>query len=286
MEPQLLADLASAVADGLPVDWDAMESSAKTPAERSVISQLRVLSSVSSVAQTPKSLDAESSDTQPPLSPADEVGSIAGEATKTAGHATWRHLTLLERVGQGGFGTVFRAWDSQLDKEVALKLIPAGTVASVIDFATGGEGRLLARVRHPNVVTIHGADLAEGQIGLWMEFVHGRTLRQIVEGQGPFGPQEALTMGAEVARALAAVHSSGLVHRDVKAQNVTREDGGRLVLMDFGAGEDLRSASPRKSTGTPVYMAPELFEGQRATAKTDIYSLGVLLFYLVTGKYP
>ena len=125
-----------------------------------------------------------------------------------------------------------------------------------------------------------------GQFGLWMEFVRGRTLRQIIEDRGPFGAHEALTLGAEVARALAAVHAAGLVHGDLKAQNVMREEGGRVVLMDFGAGDDLASTSPRRMAGTPVYMAPELFADQRATPQTDIYSLGVLLFYLVTGKYP
>jgi TolB-like protein/Tfp pilus assembly protein PilF len=95
-----------------------------------------------------------------------------------------------------------------------------------------------------------------------------------------------LTLGAEVARALAAVHAAGLVHRDLKAHNVMREDGGRVVLMDFGAGDDQESTAPRRMAGTPVYMAPELFADQRATPQSDIYSLGVLLFYLVTGKYP
>jgi TolB-like protein/Tfp pilus assembly protein PilF len=209
----------------------------------------------------------------------------ATAVTRTETPSTWRHLTVLELVGRGGFGAVHRAWDSRLDKEVALKLIPAGTTA-LLDAAIGGEARRLARVRHPNVVTIHGADSANGQFGLWMEFVRGRTLRQIIEERGPFGAHEALTLGAEVARALAAVHAAGFVHRDLKAHNVMREDGGRVVLMDFGAGEDLASTAPRRITGTPVYMAPELFADQRATPQSDIYSLGVLLFYLVTGKYP
>jgi TolB-like protein/Tfp pilus assembly protein PilF/predicted Ser/Thr protein kinase len=283
MEPGLLADLAVAVADGTPVNWDALESGVMTPAERKVIAQLRALASVRSVARSSTHDVAESSITES----ADATGVIHATATavtRTATPSTWRHLTLLELVGRGGFGVVYRAWDSRLDKEVALKLIPAGT--TLLDAAIGGEARRLARVRHPNVVTIHGADNADSQFGLWMEFVRGRTLRQIVEERGPFGAHEALTLGAEVARALAAVHAAGLVHRDLKAHNVMREDGGRVVLMDFGAGDDQESTAPRRMAGTPVYMAPELFADQRATPQSDIYSLGVLLFYLVTGKYP
>ena len=283
MEPGLLADLAVAVADGTPVNWDAVESGALTPAERNMIAQLRALASVRSVARSPTHEVDESSITE--TSDGTAVSdATATDETRTATPSTWRHLTLLDLVGRGGFGVVYRAWDSRLDKEVALKLIPAGT--TLLDAAIGGEARRLARVRHPNVVTIHGADSANGQFGLWMEFVRGRTLRQIIEERGPFGAHEALTLGAEVARALAAVHAAGLVHRDLKAHNVMREDGGRLVLMDFGAGEDLESTAPRRTAGTPAYMAPELFIDQRATPQSDIYSLGVLLFYLVTGKYP
>ena len=280
LEPALLADLAVAVADGTPVDWDAVESGAMTPAERHIIAQLRALALVRSVAT--ESSITESVSGRSVIAPS---APTLTSVTKTAAPSAWRHLTRLELVGRGGFGVVHRAWDSRLEKEVALKLIPSGrTVLS--DAAVGGEARRLARVRHPNVVTIHGADSADGQFGLWMEFVRGRTLRQIVEESGPFGAHEALTLGAEVARALAAVHAAGLVHRDVKAHNVMREDGGRVVLMDFGAGDDLASTAPRRMAGTPVYMAPELFVNERATPQSDIYSLGVLLFYLVTGKYP
>jgi serine/threonine-protein kinase len=284
MELGLLADLAVAVADGTPVDWDAVESGAMSPAERNMVAQLRALASVRSVARSSTHDVADSSITESPDAVA--VRHAPGTDDTTTGPAsTWRHLTLLELLGRGGFGVVHRAWDSRLDKEVALKLIPAGRTA-LLDAAIGNEARRLARVRHPNVVTIHGADSENGQFGLWMEFVKGRTLRQIIEERGPFGAHEALTLGLEVARALAAVHGAGLVHRDLKAHNVMREDGGRVVLMDFGAGEDLASTAPRRVTGTPVYMAPELFADQRATPQSDIYSLGVLLFYLVTGKYP
>ena len=288
MEAQQLNDVAAAIADGTPVDWESVESSASTPAEREIIAQLRLLATVGMVLRTgvPEGAAGRRGRASPPATrrSAEEAKHDRGWCRYPTSH--WRHLTVSEVVGRGGFGTVYRAVDPKLDKVVALKLIPAGaslrSEAEVL-----GEGRRLARVRHPNVVTIHGADHEEGYFGLWMEFVRGRTLRQIVERRGPFGSDEALLIGVEVARALAAVHQAGLVHRDVKAQNVMREDGGRLVLMDFGAGEDLRGVAARPGTaGTPMYMAPEVLNGGRATPQSDIYSLGVLLFYLVTGTHP
>ena len=99
------------------------------------------------------------------------------------------------------------------------------------------EGRLLARVRHPNVVTVYGAEQHEGAVGLWMEWVEGLTLKQQLAARGVLGGQEAALIGIDVCRAVAAVHKAGLLHRDIKAQNVMREAGGRIVLMDFGAGE-------------------------------------------------
>ena len=148
------------------------------------------------------------------------------------------------------------------------------------------EGRLLARVRHPNVVTVHGADRIDGRVGLWMEFVRGRTLEDVLGDQGPFGAEEATLIGLDLCRALSAVHAAGLMHRDVKAQNVMREAGGRIVLMDFGTGRDDLSDRPADVAGTPLYVAPEVLGGAPATAESDIYSVGVLLFHLVTGAYP
>jgi TolB-like protein/Tfp pilus assembly protein PilF len=150
------------------------------------------------------------------------------------------------------------------------------------------EGRLLARVRHPNVIAVYGADVRDGRVGLWMEFVEGETLEGRLHREGPLSAREALLVGIELCGALAAVHQAGVVHRDVKAQNVMREAGGRLVLMDFGAGEEStpRGGAFPSFAGTPLYLAPEMFFGEAATPQSDIYSVGVLLHHLVTGGYP
>ena len=199
----------------------------------------------------------------------------------------WSHLRLVERIGRGAFGEVYRAWDTRLDREVALKLLPADRSSG--DRAASAiihEGRLLARVRHPNVVTIHGAEQIADQIGLWMEFVRGHTLEQILEQGKVVSAAEAVGIGLELCRAMSAVHGAGLLHRDIKAHNVMRAEDGRIVLMDFGTGRELEDDASSDLAGTPLYLAPEVLQGQRATVRSDIYSLGVLLYHLVTGSYP
>jgi hypothetical protein len=200
----------------------------------------------------------------------------------------WGPFTLLEELGRGGFATVYRAWDPQLRREIALKvMLPSRLQASNGDSMLR-EGQLIARVRHPNVVTVYSVQREGEAIGLAMEFVRGRTLAGLVAQNGPMDAADAAAIGSHVCEALDAVHALGLVHRDVKASNVMREDNGRIVLMDFGAGRDLSGDQGAGSgiIGTPQYIAPEVLLGARVTAAADIYALAVLLFFLVTGTHP
>jgi serine/threonine protein kinase len=197
----------------------------------------------------------------------------------------WGHLRLMAHAGQGGFGHVYRAWDTRLDREVALKLLPAtrrrpsGGLVSAMD-----EGRLLARVQHPNVVTIYGAEQIGDIVGLTMEFVHGKTLSEVLACHVPFSVAEATEICLDLCAAVSAVHEAGVLHGDIKASNVIRDHDGRIVLMDFGAS---RAQGDRSmAAGTPPYLAPEVMKGQAVTVRSDIYSLGVLLFHLVTNEYP
>jgi len=198
---------------------------------------------------------------------------------------TWGPLEVRDHLARGAHGDVYRAWDPRLEREVALKLLrPDHGPESEAPFAIA-EGRLLARVRHPNVVSVYGADRIDGHAGIWMELVDGGTLRDLVELGGPLPPDEAIRIGVAVCSGLAAVHAAGLMHRDVKAQNVVRDRDGRTILMDLSAGHDEANPDDRLE-GTPLYLAPELLEGARATVASDIYAVGVLLFFIVTGRYP
>ncbi len=274
-ETRLMA-LASFVDEQQPIDWQAAEAQARDKEERAIVSELRVLANVARV-----SCDPDGELTMTPL--ADRRGGPAQPLPFTS----WGSLTILEVVGSGAFGTVFRARDN-LNREVALKLLMLGEPTSVQGARVLHEGRVLARVRHPNVVVVHGADKFEGHVGLWMEFIKGRTLEEELRTRGVSSAQEARLIGLDLCRALAAVHAAGLLHRDIKAQNVMREAGGRIVLMDFGTGRDSGwdDIPGVEMAGTPLYLAPEVFSGQSAGPTSDIYSLGVLLYHLVSGRYP
>jgi TolB-like protein/tetratricopeptide (TPR) repeat protein len=272
-EPKSIERLIESIADGGAIDWTAIEASASDDRERRLIGHLRLVAGVAEVHRTTPEEPAVNA--TPPI-PHDQA------------IARWGHLLLLEKIGEGTFGEVYRARDPWLDREVALKLFKSTTAATLPSTRVLTEARTLARVRHPHVVTVHGADVHDGRVGIWMEFVRGRTLSAMFAAQGPMSAGEAAVVGLELCRALGAVHAAGLVHGDVKAQNVMRESGGRFVLMDFGAGqfvEGQRSSAPR-AAGTPLYLAPEVLQGGRLTTQSDIYALGVLLYLLVTGTYP
>jgi TolB-like protein/Tfp pilus assembly protein PilF/tRNA A-37 threonylcarbamoyl transferase component Bud32 len=259
-EPLPLETLIESVADGRPVDWAAHTADVDAR-QRRVLNHLHLVASIAELHRTLGTHEASREPATQACVPGPDI-------------AVWGHLVLLERIGQGAFGEVFRARDSWLDHEVAVKLLKPGGSQLMASSRIIDEARALARVRHPNVVCVHGADIHDGRAGLWMELVRGRTLAQLVAANGLFGAREAVGVGQDLCRALAAVHAEHLVHRDVKAQNVMRAAGGRIVLMDFGAGH------------TPLYLAPEVLAGGPATVASDIYALGVLLYFLVTNRYP
>ncbi len=195
---------------------------------------------------------------------------------------TWGDFQLLQLLGRGGFGEVYRAWDPVLEREVALKLLLPRGMDPELEFTTMvAEARAMAKVHHPNIVPVYGVDRREGRVGFWSEFVRGQTLNALIAAQGVMDePTAAATVGA-LCDALSAVHASGLLHRDIKPGNAMRDAGGRVVLMDFGLSQNLLAGSGW--SGTPAYMAPEVAAGQAATVQSDLYSMGVLLRYLTTG---
>ena len=292
-EPEIaqIVDLAAVVSDGSPVDWDSAEAQVSDNTERTYVRRLRLVSQIAHYHSLDSAAAAVSWSGRPPALDT----SSAAWATRVDGEFTgpvpseWGPLKVLEPVASGTFGDVYRAWDTRLDREVALKLLRRRESSESADESTViDEGRLMARVRHPNIVTVYGAERSNQRVGLWMEFIHGRTLQQELREDGPLEVERVARIGIELSRALSAVHEAGLLHRDVKAQNVMRDRDGRVVLGDFGTGRELEEAAAQDThlAGTPLYLAPEVLAWNPATAASDQYSLGVLLYHLATGTFP
>jgi eukaryotic-like serine/threonine-protein kinase len=303
-ERSALKNVIDSVADGsADIDWERLEQQGHSERDLALFRQLRVVAQVSNL-QRAEIAEIEQVDEGPLLASAEAMARIRtrsmtaradvvesrvanrGDNAPMLPTRYWGRLELFERLGEGAFGEVYRAFDPQLERDVAVKLLHVGkrsTQKRVLD-----EARALARVRHPNVVIVHDAETHDGRVGLCMEFIRGQTLASLLKAHGKLGPTEATSIALALCRALAAVHNEGLLHRDIKAQNVMREEGGRIVLMDFGAGQrrDVAGQGPARLTGTPLYLAPEILEGGHATVRSDLYSLGVLLYHLVTTDYP
>lgn len=223
----------------------------------------------------------------------DRLARLFGAPHETASEATvgalflWGPLEVRRPLGSGSFGDVYAAWDSTLQREVALKLrSPEVGTLRWLD-----EARNLARIRHSNVLTVHGADVLNGRAGIWTELIAGHTLEDELVASGPFAESEVVRIGRDIASALAAVHDAGLVHGDVKTHNIMLENGDsprRAVLVDFGSADRPigNDDIPAYTIGTPLTMAPEVLAGRPASASSDVYGLGATLFRLVTARYP
>jgi hypothetical protein len=270
----VLLAAALAMADDVPVDWE--RAAEQAPELSESLANLRAIAAMAQEYQ--------------------------GDETLTQhDHVlfAWGSLQVLRRIGEGAFGEVFEAWDPGLQRHVALKLRRAASSGGSGTTLWLGEARRLARVRHDHVLQIHGADVHDGRAGLWTELLIGRTLEAILAADGPFSAREATLIGLDLCAALAAVHAAGLAHGDLKAGNVMRvgiagadsRAAGRIVLMDFGTAHassrpDPSEDAPGGVTGTPLSCAPEVLAGGALTPAADLYSLGVLLYRLVTSAYP
>ena len=193
-------------------------------------------------------------------------------------------------IARGGMATVYLGTDTRLERTVALKIMHA-ELANDEDFVRRfvGEARSVAQLSHPNVVTVYDQG-ADGHIlYLAMEYVPGRTLRDLLNSRGRLSPHEALDIMAGVLGGLAAAHDAGIAHRDVKPENVLLNDSGAVKVADFGLARLLAGVSQTKTgmiIGTAAYLAPEQVAGGAADARTDVYAAGVMLFELLTGRQP
>lgn len=201
----------------------------------------------------------------------------------------WDRLRVLEQLGQGGFGAVYRARDPMLQRTVALKLRAADALVSdTAERAFIEEARRLAQVRHPNVLAVHGAAIDQGRAGIWTDLIDGQTLAARLTEQGPLSAAALLHLLTSLAGALCAVHAQAIVHGDLKPANVMWErQGDRVVLMDFGAGGRLDAEGRTLlRAGSLQYMAPEQRSGAPLGTAADLYALGATALYAATGAAP
>jgi len=204
------------------------------------------------------------------------------------------HLEILEVLGQGGMGVVYKARQKGLDRLVALKVLPrdaAGDPTFAERFAR--EARALAQLQHPNIVTVHESGEADGMFYFVMEFVDGMDLRRMM-GTGQLAPDQALALVPSICEALQYAHDEGVMHRDIKPENILLDKKGRVKIADFGLAKLIASpeghmtlTAPQQVMGTMHYMAPEQIEQpSEVDHRADIYALGVVIYEMLTGELP
>jgi tetratricopeptide (TPR) repeat protein len=204
------------------------------------------------------------------------------------------HYRILEQIGAGGMGEVYRAHDQRLDRDVAIKLLPAGSLADeTVRKRFRKEALSLSKLNHPNIATIHDFDRDQNRDFLVMEYIGGATLSEYLD-KGPLPEERVLRLGMQLAEGLAAAHEQGVIHRDLKPSNVRVTADGRVKILDFGLAklaEPLSGAASTQSLGesqfvggTLPYMAPEQLRGQDCDARTDVYSAGAVLYEIATGQ--
>ena len=225
------------------------------------------------------------------IAPVEALEAATPEAPSKGPGTTVLHYRLVEEVGRGAMGEVWKATDTHLDRVVALKFVaePAGGAAPSLD-ALRAEARHAAALNHPNICTIHGFEEQGGLRFLVMEYVAGGPLSRALGG-GPLSASRVVAIGTRAASALAAAHEAGIVHRDLKPANFLLTTDGGVKLTDFGIAKavrgETRTARGRPSpTGTLEYLSPEQARGDAVDARSDLFSLGVVLYELATGRLP
>ena len=211
---------------------------------------------------------------------------------------------VLAKLGEGGMGEVYRARDTKLDRDVALKVLPRSVAEDPDRLARfEREAKVLASLNHPNVCTVHDTGEYDGRPFIVMEVVHGNTLQQQL-GSGPLQFREVIDLAMQLADALDAAHAKGVIHRDIKPANIIVNERGHAKLLDFGLAklspdtaadsnahahlgaptiDAVELTQPRSAVGTIAYMSPEQARGEGLDKRTDLFSLGAVLFEMVTG---
>jgi serine/threonine-protein kinase len=202
--------------------------------------------------------------------------------------STIAHYRILAEIGHGGMGIVYKALDTRLERTVALKFLPTAEITARDRQRFLQEARSAAQVHHPNICPIHAIEEVDGRLFFTMAFVEGRTLTKLLE-HGPLRAEQATAIALQIAAGLDAAHRRGIIHRDIKSSNVMVTSDGHACILDFGLalcpGAD-RLTRAGRAVGTPAYMSPEQAQSLDVDQRSDIWSLGVVLYEMVTGRLP
>jgi serine/threonine protein kinase/Flp pilus assembly protein TadD len=199
------------------------------------------------------------------------------------------HYRILEKLGEGGMGVVYKAQDTKLDRIVALKFLPRHLTSDSVEKERFiHEAKAASALNHTNITTIHEIDEFEGQMFIVMEYCEGKTLKQIIEKE-TLSIKKVLDIGIQVCEGLTAAHKKEIVHRDIKSDNIMVTKEGQVKITDFGLAK-LKGATKltktRSTLGTLAYMSPEQAQGEEVDSRSDIFSFGVVLYEMITGQLP
>ncbi len=206
--------------------------------------------------------------------------------------STILHYKILEKLGQGGMGVVYLAEDQKLERKVAIKFLPRHISENSEERQRFKiEAKAAAKLNHPNISTIHSIEETDNELFIVMEYIEGKELKDIVETHrdASLPNEEVIKIATQIAEGLEAAHKNGIVHRDIKSQNIMITEDGKIKIMDFGLAklkDDINITKTKSVLGTPAYMSPEQVKGEKVDQRTDIWSFGVVLYEMLTGVLP
>ena len=202
---------------------------------------------------------------------------------------TISHYKIIEKLGEGGMGVIYLAEDTKLERKVAIKFLPHYiSINSEERERFKIEAKAAAALNHPNIATVHAIEESEDEMFIVMEYIDGVELKDKIKS-GPLPIEEAINIATQIAEGLEVAHKNGIVHRDIKSQNIMITGDGKVKIMDFGLAKIKGGTQVTKigtTIGTVAYMSPEQSRGQDVDHRTDIWSLGVVLYEMLTGQLP